>query len=71
MTYQILLIQTLTGTKQLLASRPAHDEILCKVDTPDTIETADERLPCCVVDARHDGADEEGSEPSLVERRAD
>lgn len=67
-TYQTRFPQTLTGTKQLLASRPAHDEVLGEIDTPDAVEAADEGLARRLVDTSHDGADEKGTESSLVQR---
>ena len=49
MPYQIWLPQSLTRSKELIASRPRDNEVLCEIDTPNAIKATDERLASLVV----------------------
>ena len=69
--YQIRLPQSFACTKQLVARRSADNEVLRKVNAPNAVEPADERLPRCLVDTRDDGADKVRTEPLLIQRRRD
>ena len=69
--YQIRLPQAFTSPKQLITRRACDDEVLCKVDAPNTVEPADERFARRSIDAREDRTDKERPEPLLVQTRAD
>ena len=65
------LPQPLARPEQLIARRPAHDEVLGEINTPNTIEPANERLPRLRVQSRDNGGDEPGAEALFVQRGGD
>jgi hypothetical protein len=71
MTYQIRLPQSFTSTKQLITCSSTDDEVLGEVDTPNTVEAADERLSRGLVDSCNDWADEVRAKSLLIQRRGD
>lgn len=70
-THQIRLPQALACSKELVARRAAHDEVLGEINATNAVEAADEGLAGGVVDAGNDGADKVRAEAALVEGRRD
>jgi len=70
-THQIRLPETFTSTEQLIARRATDNKVLRKINTANAIEAANKRLSGLLVDARNDGAHEEGTESALVQRARD
>jgi hypothetical protein len=70
-THQIRLPQPLTRPEQLVTRRPRHDEILCKINAPNTVKPAYERLSGRMIDSSQHRTDEERAKPPLVETAAD
>lgn len=65
-TYQIGLPETFTGTKQLVTGGTSYNEVFGKVDTSNAVESANKRLPRCMIDSSEDWTDEPRTESSFV-----
>lgn len=70
-THQSWLPETLAGTKKLFTSCPTDNKILGKINTANTVKSANKWLTCRLVDSGHHRTDEERSKPSLIQRRTD
>lgn len=75
-TYQIRFPKPFTSAKQLITRRAGHDKVLCKINTPNTVEPTNKRLPLLALllrrhNPRHHGAHKPRPEPLLVQTRAD
>lgn len=66
-SYQIWLPKTLTHSKQLITRRSAYYEVLCEIDTSDTVKAANKRLPARMVDARYYWRDKVRTKPPLIQ----
>jgi hypothetical protein len=70
LSYQVRLPQPFACAEQLITRRARHDEVLRKVDAPNTVKPADERLPTRMVDPCQHRTDEERPKPPLIQTRA-
>lgn len=70
-THQIGLPQALTHAKQLLSRRATDNKVLGKVNAPNTVEAADERLARLGLQASYHRAHKVRAEALLVQGRRD